>query len=173
MELVIREACEKDGAAISQLSREELGYEYPPEETAKRLRLLLNRPGHCILVAELDGEVAGYLHLNDYEVLYAPPMKNILGLAVGAAYKRQGIGRALLEAGEVWAKETGAAGIRLNSGESRTGAHSFYRACGYAGEKRQLNLKKMFETAHGPVGNNTAISGACHPTGGARTASFR
>ena len=38
-----------------------------------------------------------------------------------------------------------AAGIRLSSGETRKGAHAFYRSLVYEGEKMQLNLKKMFQ----------------------------
>ena len=43
---------------------------------------------------------------------------------------------------ELWAKDTGAAGIRLVSGAERTDAHEFYRHCGFSGDKRQLNFKK-------------------------------
>lgn len=86
----------------------------------------------------------GYVHACDYELLYAPPMKNIMGIAVLKAYKRRGIGRALLEEVEVWARKTGCAGVRLVSGAAKTGAHAFYRQCGYSGNKMQLNLKKMF-----------------------------
>ncbi|MDO4298340.1 MAG: hypothetical protein Q4C59_07695 [Lachnospiraceae bacterium] len=35
-------------------------------------------------------------------------------------------------------------GVRLVSGASRTGAHEFYRCCGYGGEKEQVNFKKFF-----------------------------
>ncbi|MEG0711801.1 MAG: GNAT family N-acetyltransferase, partial [Niameybacter sp.] len=84
----------------------------------------------------------GYVHANDYDVIYAPHMKNIMGIAVSKQYKRQGVGKALLEAVEEWAKKTGASGVRLVSGETRSGAHTFYRYCGYEGEKRQINFKK-------------------------------
>lgn len=65
-----------------------------------------------------------------------------MGIAVSKQYKRQGVGKALLEAVEEWAKKTGASGVRLVSGETRSGAHAFYRYCGYEGEKRQINFKK-------------------------------
>lgn len=39
-------------------------------------------------------------------------------------------------------RETGASGVRLVSGASRTEAHTFYRRMGYGGEKPQLNFKK-------------------------------
>ncbi len=71
-------------------------------------------------------------------------MKNIMGIAVNRDYQHRGIGSALLRQVEQWARQTGAAGVRLVSGATRTGAHAFYHQCGYSGDKAQLNLKKMF-----------------------------
>lgn len=80
----------------------------------------------------------------DYDLLNFGPLKNIMGIAVDPKYRRIGIGKALLETGEEWARDSGAEGVRLVSGEGRTEAHAFYRALGYDGNKMQLNLKKMF-----------------------------
>lgn len=142
MEVNIRPAVPGDCEALSQLNREEMGYDYPPEQTREKLLKLLKNSGDKILVAQYEGKLAGYLHLCDYDLLYADPLKNVMGIAVSADCRRMGIGRLLLEAGEKWAKETGAAGVRLNSGETRTGAHAFYRAMGYESHKKQLNFKK-------------------------------
>lgn len=142
METIIREARLTDYDAIAQLSKNDLGYDYPPEKTKRQLEKLLDKSGHKICVAQTDGQVTGYIHAQDYELLYAPPYKNILGIAVARAYRGRGIGRMLLQAVENWARETGSAGVRLCSGESRTGAHAFYAACGYACTKNQKNFKK-------------------------------
>jgi Predicted acetyltransferase len=58
--------------------------------------------------------------------------------------RRQGVGAKLLHAVEEWAKSTGAAGVRLVSGYSRTGAHRFYEALGYSNRKDQKNFVKYF-----------------------------
>ncbi len=142
--VTVREAAFADAGTLVQLNRICMGYDYPAEKAAAQLEKLLNSGRDKILVAELEGRVMGYVHLVDYNLLYADPMKNVMGIAVDPACRRQGIGRALLKAGEAWAKETGAAGVRLVSGESRADAHAFYRALGYTGTKMQLNLKKMF-----------------------------
>lgn len=142
--MTIRDAVPEDAAALCRLDRVSMGYDYPEDRTAAQLEKLLRSGRDKILVAEIDGQVAGYLHLTDYELLYAGPMKNVMGIAVDPERRRMGIGKALLEAGEKWAKADGAEGIRLVSGESRVGAHAFYRAVGYEGNKMQLNLKKMF-----------------------------
>lgn len=140
----IREETVSDAGAICRLNEEEMGYSFPPENTLRKMRQLLESGRDKICVAVEDDRVVGYVHACDYELLYAPPMKNIMGIAVLKAYKRRGIGRALLEEVEVWGRKTGCAGVRLVSGTARTGAHAFYRQCGYSGNKMQLNLKKMF-----------------------------
>ena len=142
MEWTIREARLADCAAITRLNREEMGYDFPEERTQEKLRACLANPAHKIFVAESGGEVVGYLHLEDYDVLYFPHMKNVLGIAVAGACRRQGVGRALLAAGEAWAKEDGAVAVRLVSGEGREGAHAFYQSLGYTGNKLQRNFKK-------------------------------
>ena len=140
----VRRAKIEDAAAIAELNCDDLGYEYPLEKTTDKLEKALGREQEAIFVAEYSGKVVGYIHACDYDVLYAPHMKDVLGIAVSNASRKMGIGAALLEAVEQWARDTGASGIRLVSGNSRAGAHAFYRHCGYADGKKQLNFKKMF-----------------------------
>ena len=140
----IREAVTSDANAIWRLNNNEMGYQYPLEDTVQNMTKLLSSSADKIFVAVLDGSVVGYVHANNYDLLYAPHMKNIMGIAVSSEYKQKGIGRALLQQVENWARETGASGIRLVSGAIRTDAHAFYRSCGYSGNKEQINLKKLF-----------------------------
>ncbi len=142
MEIIIRECRAEDARAIHELNRAEMGYDYPLSDTEAHLRRLLADRAHRIYVAVADGQVAGYIHACDYDLLYAPPMKNIMGIAVSGEYKRLGIGSALMRQVEVWAAQTGAQAIRLVSGESRTVAHEFYRRQGFAGGRRQVDFKK-------------------------------
>ena len=143
MNVIVREARPEDAESVCRLNRNELGYDYPLRETAGKLGKLLGDRRCRIFVAESGGTVVGYVHAVDYDVLYAPHLKNILGIAVSSDSRRSGVGRLLLAAVEQWAKDTGATGIRLVSGISRTGAHKFYLACGYTENKEQKNFKKM------------------------------
>jgi predicted N-acetyltransferase YhbS len=142
MEHTIRFARMEDASALAKLNREEMGYDYPEEKTGECLKALLGDSTHCILVAETGGEVIGYLHLEWYQLLYSDPMVNVMGIAVSAACRCQGVGKALLAAGEAWAREKGASAVRLVSGETRKGAHAFYQSMGYEGNKLQRNFKK-------------------------------
>ncbi len=145
MEFIIRELMLKDSEDIHRLNTEEMGYEFSLDETKEKLLKLLNSESDKIFVAVIGDEVIGYVHANDYDLIYAPHMKNIMGIAVAEKYKRNGIGKALLSEVEKWAKETGAKGVRLVSGATRTNAHKFYHNCGYSGDKAQINMSKMFE----------------------------
>ena len=117
MEWNIRGGVVEDAPALTKLNREELGYDYPEAKTREHLAALLQDPSHKILVAETGG-------------------------AVSSACRRQGVGSALLAAGEEWARSMGAVAVRLVSGESRKGAHAFYQSLGYRGNKLQRNFKK-------------------------------
>lgn len=143
MNLQIRLCGIDDAEAVCELNAKEMGYDYPLDKTAEKLKQLLKSNRDKIFVAVVDNIVVGYVHADDYDVIYAPHMKNIMGIAVSSSFKKKGIGRALLSAVEDWAKNDGADGVRLVSGAARTGAHEFYRRCGYGGEKQQINFKKM------------------------------
>lgn len=144
MRRILRNYQTRDAREIWQLNNDELGYSFSYEETLTKLERLSQEASHCLLVAEIDGKVVGYIHGNDYEVVYMPSFKNIMGLAVAKEYQNQGIGKALLTALEEWAKDTGAKGVRLVSGGERLAAHQFYERCGYQKKKMQANFRKEF-----------------------------
>ena len=127
------------------MNRESRGYDFSEEETRKKLMSVQRSEKDKVFVAVAGKEVAGYIHICSYDVLYMPHMKNILGVGVLPSYRRQGIGTALLEAAEAWAREEKAWGVRLVSGAEREVAHTFYRRHGYDGEKKQINFKKIFK----------------------------
>ena len=119
MELMIRDAVLADCPVITRLNREEMGYDYPQDKTFAKLQACLANPAHKILAAEREGRVVGYLIDIRIDLLYADSMVNVLGIAVSRDCRRQGVGKALLSAGEAWAKSVGAAAVRLVSGETR------------------------------------------------------
>ena len=88
----IRIAVEADYEAIARISRDDLGYDCSPALVREKLRRALQSERERVFVAVCDGEVAGYIHAEDYDVLYFETMKNILGLAVAANHRRKGIG---------------------------------------------------------------------------------
>lgn len=90
-----------------------------------------------ILVAEVDGEVAGYAMIwtsvkgeeiedGDFETA------RLADLAVLEQYRRRGIARALIEAAEDYARERGATSLHLGVLANNRGALSLYESSGFA-----------------------------------------
>lgn len=139
----IRTAYPEDAPRLAQLCRDCMGYDYPLDLLAAKLEKISANPLHRVFVAVAkDSTLAGFIHTQVYDVLYAPTMLNILGLAVDSSYRRQGAGSMLLSAAELDARHRGITKIRLVSGMERENAHQFYLKNGYLFGKTQLNLKK-------------------------------
>lgn len=141
--MIIRKANVNDADDIHKICQDDLGYNCTVDLVKKRLENLnLNR--ERVFVADVDGRVAGYVHAEKYNVLYFESIVNVQGLAVSKAYRRNGCGKALMDAVETWAKECGIRMIRLNSGSSRKEAHEFYRKLGFDNEKEQIRFLKKY-----------------------------
>lgn len=142
--MVIRECRISDYKRIHDINQYSFGYEYPLDKTKERLSEILKRPTDKLYVACIDESVVGYIHGSDYECTYSDPLKNIMAIAVEEAFRGKGVGKALLNAIENWAKECNCCGVRLVSGFDRTNAHVFYLHCGYINRKQQKNFIKLF-----------------------------
>lgn len=144
MNYIIRKAELKDSVDICTLNSAELKYNYSVQGTIVNLTDIVEDKKQSVFVAVSENTVIGYVHAAEYQLIYAPKFVNILGIAVTEKFRRYGVGTALLGAVEEWAKSIGAEGIRLNSGEERTVAHSFYKKCEYEYSKTQYSFKKKF-----------------------------
>lgn len=140
MKITVRKCIPNDYAALHALNENEMGYSYSTEQTKTRLDKVLNDDSNAIFVTLLNNEVIGYIHGCEYNLLYAEPMVNVLGIAVCKMYRRIGVGRVLLKTLVNWALERGAVAIRLNSGAERSEAHKFYEKCGFIFKKSQYSF---------------------------------
>ena len=145
MNINIRRCMISDAKPIYELCRSELGYEFPESQVEANVRRMIGESNNLLLVAEQRGEVVGFIHAHNHEPVYAPPMKSVVALAVRPEARKQGLGNQLILAVEDWARETGASGVRVNSGEAMTGALYFYKSMGYEYIKTQYNFRKMLK----------------------------
>ena len=145
MNFNIRRCMITDTEPIFKLCQEELGYNFSIEQVEANIRRMVGEPNNLLLVAEQGDEVVGFVHAHNHEPVYAPPMKSIVAIAVDPEYRAHGLGRRLVEAVEAWARETGAAGVRVNSGEMMNSALHFYKSMGYEYIKTQYNFRKMLK----------------------------
>ena len=87
------------------------------------------------LVAELDGEVVGYVRLQPpTELVENAHVLAVNGLATRASARGHGVARALLTAVEGRAREVGASKISLRVLATNTAARRLYESAGYAVE---------------------------------------
>jgi 8-oxo-dGTP diphosphatase len=83
-----------------------------------------------VLVAEADGKVVGFLALSFVPVLSG--LRALIDdLAVDPAYRRQGIGAALVEAAIQQANRRGATHLLMDTARGDPTARDFYQACGF------------------------------------------
>lgn len=136
----VRKAAISDSKYLVELSKQ-LGYETNEEDLIKRFNLLYQRQQE-VFVAEMNQIVVGYISFEPYYTLYINPGLNITALVVDKKYQKKGIGKALVNEAEKYAKENGLAFLRANSSSGRIDAHKFYRIVGFENEKDQKRFIK-------------------------------
>jgi GNAT superfamily N-acetyltransferase len=129
--VTVREAQPRDAAAVAVLLGE-LGYPSTPEQAAERIERIAGDPSTRLVVAELDGDVAGFgvLHVQNL-VERDEPGCEVAGLVVGERFRRRGVGELLMQALEDEARARGGKTVVLNTAHRRSDAHAFYEALGY------------------------------------------
>ncbi|MBA4707416.1 GNAT family N-acetyltransferase [Aquitalea aquatica] len=145
MTIIIRPANYQDVPALTALTAE-MGYPSGVEALGNRLTMLLGSPDlHQLWVAEIEGEVAGWLHAFWRPLLEAPAAVEIGGLAVGLRWRRRGAGRALVHVAERWALAKGATTVTLRSTIHREEAPDFYQNQGYQLSNAQNTFRKQLD----------------------------
>jgi GNAT superfamily N-acetyltransferase len=138
----IRPSTPADIPDLAQLAGQ-LGYPSTPEQVARRFEALAGEPDeNALFVAEVDGRVAGWVHVHLYSLLVDDPEAEIGGLVVDASRRGQGLGAQLMAAAEAWAREKGCPSVYLRSNTMRTEAHAFYQQLGYRLVKSQYAFRK-------------------------------
>jgi GNAT superfamily N-acetyltransferase len=142
--MTTRPARKEDAPAIAALVTQ-LGYDAVPGEVAERLARLLMKSDHRFVVAEADGRLLGWVHVELSESVDSDTFALIAGLVVDRSHRRQGVGAALMAEAEAWARQHGCAMMRLRSSSTRTPAHRFYEGLGYANVKTQYSFVKPLD----------------------------
>lgn len=137
----VRPATPGDLGEIARLARQ-LGSPGAESGVGDRLRRILSNEHQTVLVAEVDGQLVGWIQIDVPPRLQAEPFAEIGGLIVDAAHRGQGIGVALVHAAELWTAERGLRRLRVRSREEREATLLFYRARGFQLTKRQQVLVK-------------------------------
>jgi GNAT superfamily N-acetyltransferase len=149
-EFEIRFAREADHLALLELSPRLTTGAAPwrdPEKVAAAARGWIesslasaHEDGRAVLVALLDGRVAGMLSLAEREHFTAEMDAYVGELVVGRAFEGRGAGQALMAAAQRWAAGRGLSRIALDTGARNHRARNFYDRSGF--EEEQIGLSK-------------------------------
>lgn len=101
-------------------------------------------PGAAVLIAQMaDGTPLGFISLQVREDVAGVPRAHVADLAVTEDARKTGVGRALMQAGEAWARERGMGVLSLDVWSTNERALAFYRRLGFRAES--LSLIKALE----------------------------
>jgi ribosomal protein S18 acetylase RimI-like enzyme len=154
MQTRIRRAVDDDGDALSLLSAEiqamlaealPLRFKppaadiFPPEEVIA----LLGLPANHFFLAEVEGSAVGYVYAaivkrSETAAQYALEVVYVHHLYVRAAFRRRGIGRALLDAVRAVGAEQGIARLALDVWTFNEEALAFFRGYGLTSYNERL-----------------------------------
>lgn len=152
--MVIREATPADYddvsalyAQVDALHAERLPFKFQPIEGPARSRVyiesLIKSSRVGLFVAEVDGDIVGVVKATiesapDFPLFVPRRYATVDDLTVDEGYRRQGIGRALMDRAHEWAEEKGATSVTLTVYEFNQAALDFYRALGYETLSRHM-----------------------------------
>ncbi len=136
--LEIRQATTQDADAITRLLTE-LGYPGTEVFIKGRLARLLSHPDETLLIAALNGTVAGVISLHFIPQLALPgDFCRISYFCIAETSRNSGIGAALESRAEEIAREQGCDRIEVHCHSRRTDAHRFYARQGYIESPKYL-----------------------------------
>src|SRR6267378_2258417 len=137
-----------DAEQLGALNRQ-LGYATETQELVSRIDRLSELQEHFVAVAEVDGTVVGWVQAEHRFSMEAGDKAEIVGLIVGAAARRSGVGRLLVQAAEDWATDRGLRSILVRTNVIRPESHSFYKQIGYTQSKTQHVYAKPLQRKSG------------------------
>ena len=110
---------------------------------AEALSAIAHDPDNALLVAELDGRVAGAFHLTiiQYVAYRGGRVAQIENVVVDPSLRSRGIGEAMMRWAIDEARRRGCFRVQLTSNKARKRAHRFYERLGFTASHEGIKLK--------------------------------
>lgn len=117
-----------------------------PPELADHVYTVFRDPDRDILVAKEEGEIRGFAVLHEIRrpenpFMFERHFLDVDEFGVDEAYRRRGVGRALIERAKAIARDRGFDRLELNMWEFNQGALEFYEALGFETYRRYMEIK--------------------------------
>jgi ribosomal protein S18 acetylase RimI-like enzyme len=154
MGIVIRKAVEQDAGILAALNADVQALHAaampwlfkppgPDGFSPTAVKDLLNEPDNLLFIAEADGDAAGYVYAQLMEMvetpfIYAHSRLYLHHISVRPAWRRHGVGGALIAAVREAAAETGVKLIALDVWTFNDEARAFFRRHGFASYNERL-----------------------------------
>lgn len=122
---LIRDMTRDDAPAVAALAGQ-LGYPADSDVVASRMDEIVGRPDTAALVAERDGRVVGWAHVQEKRTIVEVHSAQLMALVVDEECRGEGIGAALVAAAESWAAVRGIGRMLVATRVTRERAHRFY-----------------------------------------------
>jgi GNAT superfamily N-acetyltransferase len=131
-----------DDVAGLAMVAEVMGYEVDEAGVRERVKKILERQDHCLLVAKEGDEVIGFCHGYVRLLVEVGEAVEIGGLAVKEEHQGKGVAKQLIVAMEAWVSEIGQDWVVLSSNVMRVKVHGFYEHMGYEKSRQQFAFEK-------------------------------
>ncbi len=115
------------------------GISYSRDEIAR----FIAKQGSRTWVAEAEDEIVGFLTADRHPTML---LGHVITVDVVEGWRRRGVGTALMDAAEEWARQEGFVAISLETGENNLAAQAFYEARGYS---RYEKLERYYANGEG------------------------
>ena len=126
----IRRPSAGDTPAMAALLSE-LGYPAQASDLPDRVRAMEAEGSTVLLAVDEADTPIGLASVARHATIHADaPVAYITALVTTAGARGKGVGRALVDAAERWAREQGCVRLSVTSAEHRADAHAFYPKCG-------------------------------------------
>lgn len=126
---------------VAKLS-EQLGYPVTQKDLHVRFTKHSSSSRHMFLVYEENRNILGWIHLEQVEDLIEEDKAEVKALVVEENSRGSGVGKALMEAAEKWAKTYQLHTIYLNCNILRERTHKFYTREGFVNYKTSRFFEK-------------------------------
>lgn len=102
-----------------------------------RLTEILKNADHCVYVVTDNENIMGWIHGCYSLRVESDPFVEIGGLVVDENYRKQGLGKMLVEKIKEWSKSKETLQIRVRCNTLRKASHAFYNSIGFIEKKEQ------------------------------------
>lgn len=140
MEIRLREIHNNDAERVMLLCKQ-LGYEISLNAIKRNIEILNNQNDNRVFVAEYEHAVVGWIGVAYVLTIQSLPFCEVRGLVVDEQFRKNNIGKLLVEKALGWCKTKDCSTLRVRCNIKRELIHSFYRHLGFTEKKEQ----KIFE----------------------------